>query len=336
MQRPKVATLTDVARMAGVSVTTASKAINGQNRISEQTRQRVLDVARQLSFTPNPLARSLLSGRSGTVALIIFDSLAQRFAMPTMLGAEAALTDIDLSMVTADARRDPKRFRELAELFSRRKVDGLIVLGDNNAASPVLPRSIALPAVYLYGDPETAGTIAHVPDDFGGGALLADHVLALGRRRIVHLTGPRDTRAVRERVAGIQQRMSAAGVELVRPVTFGEWSQRWGAAAAGELLASGTRFDAVICGSDQIAAGVVAFLTAAGRRVPEDVIVTGYDNWPVFALESDPPLTSVDMRLEDLGAVAVRDLFAIIDGTPVEAGVRTHPCELVVRQSSKA
>ena len=139
MERQRVATLTDVARMAGVSLTTASKAINGQARISEETRERVLAVARKLKYTPNPLARSLLSGRSGTVALITVDSLAQRFAMPTLLGAEAALTDIDLSLVVADARRDEKRFVELVELFSRRKVDGVIVLGDNNVPSPPVP-----------------------------------------------------------------------------------------------------------------------------------------------------------------------------------------------------
>ena len=96
-------------------MTTASKAINGQNKVSEETRARVLTAARELSFIPNPMARSLISGRSGTVGLIIVDSLAQRFVVPIMLGAEAALSEIDLSMITTDAHGDTARLRSLTD-----------------------------------------------------------------------------------------------------------------------------------------------------------------------------------------------------------------------------
>jgi LacI family transcriptional regulator len=92
--------------------------------------------------------------------------------------------------------------------------------------------------------------------------------------------------------------------------------------------------DAVVCGSDQLAAGVSAALREAGRRIPDDVAVTGHDNWAVFALEADPPLTTVDMNLEELGAAAVRDLFGLIDGKPVGRGVRLHTSTLVVREST--
>jgi LacI family transcriptional regulator len=90
----------------------------------------------------------------------------------------------------------------------------------------------------------------------------------------------------------------------------------------------------VVCGSDQLAAGVSAALREAGRRIPDDVAVTGHDNWAVFALEADPPLTTVDMNLEELGAAAVRDLFGLIDGKPVGRGVRLHTSTLVVREST--
>ena len=115
---------------------------------------------------------------------------------------------------------------------------------------------------------------------------------------------------------------------------YGPWSQRWGRAAVWQLLEATPDVDAIACGSDQIAAGVVDALLAGGRRVPEDVAVTGVDNWSVFALETEPPLTTVDLNLEAMGAGAVRDLFGIIDGEPVTGGIRRHPGDLVVRGST--
>ena len=317
-----------------MSLTTASKAINGQNRVSEETRARVLRAARELSFIPNPMARSLISGRSGTVGLIIIDSLSQRFAVPTMLGAEAALSEIDLSMITSDARGDLARLRSLAEMMRQRMVDGLIVVGDNNVLTPSITAEFQAPVVYVYGETGQARDIVHMPDDRDGGRLVLDHVVSLGRRRIAHLTGPRGTRAVMERARGIRASLRRHELTLAAPIGYGRWSQRDGRVAAEKLLAACPDVDAIICGSDQIASGVVDALAAAGRRIPEDVVITGYDNWVTFAQETDPPLTTVDMNLEALGAAAVRDLYGVIDGEAVGGGVRLHGCTLLVRGST--
>jgi LacI family transcriptional regulator len=334
MSPRRASTLTEVARRAGVSLTTASKAINGQNRVSEETRARVLKAARELSFTPNPMARSLISGRSGTVGLIIADSLSQRFVVPTMLGAEAALSEINLSMITSDARGDHARLRSLADMMRQRMVDGLIVVGDNNVLTPSISDEFNAPVVYIYGETGQPGDVVHVPDDRAGGRLALEHVIELGRRRIAHLTGPRGTRAVGERVKGIRAGLKQHELSLVAPISHGRWSQRVGRATAEELLAAQPDVDAIVCGSDQIASGVVEALVASGRRIPEDVVVTGYDNWVTFAQETDPPLTTIDMNLEALGAAAVRDLFGVIDGEAVGGGVRLHECTLVVRGST--
>jgi len=326
MSQRRASTLTEVARRAGVSLTTASKAINGQNRVSEATRE--------LSFIPNPMARSLISGRSGTVGLLIVDSLSHRFAVPTMLGAEAALSEINLSMITADARGEESRLRSLAEMMRQRMVDGLIVVGDNNVLTPSISAEFPAPIVYTYGETGQSSDIVHVPDDKAGGALALDHVVALGRRRIAHLTGPRGTRAVGERVKGIRAALRRHELSLVEPISYGRWSQRDGRTTAERLLAEHPDVDAIVCGSDQIASGVVDAVVAAGRRIPADVAITGYDNWVTFAQETDPPLTTVDMNLEALGAAAVRDLFGVIDQVAVGGGVRLHDCTLVVRGST--
>jgi LacI family transcriptional regulator len=336
MTTRRASTLTEVARRAGVSLTTASKAINGQNRVSEPTRARVLKAARELSYTPNPMARSLISGRSGTVGLIIVDSNSQRFVVPTMLGAEAALSEIDLTMITSDARGDLDRLRSIVGMMRQRKVDGVLVLGDNNDTTPAIGAELEAPVVYVYGETGHPRDVVHVPDDRDGGRLLAEHMAGLGRRRVAHLTGPRSARAVVERVKGVRAGLRQHGTPLAVPIGYGRWSQSWGRAAATALLADSPDVDAIICGSDQIASGVVEAVVDSGRRIPDDVAVSGYDNWNTFALETDPALTTIDMNLEVLGAAAVRDLFSVIDGVSVGGGVRVHDCTLVVRRSTDA
>jgi len=137
-----------------------------------------------------------------------------------------------------------------------------------------------------------------------------------------------------ERGKGVDEALRRGGIEPVRGVSHAPWSQRAGRAAAEELLAQAPDVDAIVCGSDQLAMGVAEAVRASGRSVPDDVAITGFDNWPVFALETDPPLTTVDMNLQTLGAAAVRDLFGMIDGEPVGGGVRLHACTLVVRGST--
>ncbi len=334
MTKRRPATLIEVAERAGVSLTTASKAINGKNRVSEATRARVMAAARELSFTPSPIARGLTGGRTSTVGLIVADSMTHRFAVPIMLGAEAALGEIDLSMITCDARGDRARSLELARMLAARKVDGMLIIGDNNAVTSSVTRQVDVPVVYVYGESDQPGDVVHMPDDAAGIGLAVDHLVAIGRRRIVHLTGPGHATAVAHRVAGLSARLGRHQLELAAPVRYGEWSQRWARATATTLLRQVMGIDAVLCGSDQIASGVLVALDELGLRVPGDVAVTGYDNWDVFALETEPQLSTVDMNLEPLGAAAARDLFTIIDGAEPRGGIRRHACELVIRGST--
>ena len=186
----------------------------------------------------------------------------------------------------------------------------------------------------MYGESDEPGDVVHMPDDDAGIGLVVDHLAAIGRRRIVHLTGPGPSTAVAHRVAGLSARLRRHQLELAAPVRYGEWSQRWARAAATALLQQVPDIDAVLGGSDQIASGVLVALDEMGLRVPDDVAVTGYDNWHVFALETEPQLTTVDMNLEALGAAAARDLFTIIDGARPRGGIRRHACELVIRGST--
>ena len=321
----RIATIRDVAALAGVSVGTASKALNDRGTLRAETRQRVREAAERLGFQANAAARTLNTGRTYTVGMITTDSIG-RFSIPLMLGAEDALGAGQMSVLLCDARDDPIREQYYLRTLLTRRVDGIIVTGRRAQARPPLGVGLPVPVVYAFVSSTDPADCSVVPDEAGGAAKALEHLLAIGRRRIVHVTGP-------EHHSSAQVRASAVADALIRPTLWGEWSEAWGRQAGAMLLAEGARFDAVFAGSDQIARGVVDTLRAAGRRVPEDVAVIGFDNWDVMVTASQPPLSSVDMDLEGLGSAAANLLLAAINGEPA-TGRHVRPCRLVLRGST--
>jgi len=319
-----------------VSIGTASKALNGQGKLREETRERVMRAAEQLGFAPNTLAQALLAGRSFTVGLITTDSFG-RFSIPVMLGAEDALATGQVSVFMCDTRDDPERERRYVEMLSARRVDGLIVTGRRIEPRPPVQALPGTPIVYAMTQPAGRGTepagvgAAVLPDDEDGGRAAAAHLLAIGRRRIAHIAGPERFLAARLRARGFAAAIAEAGVPPCGEVRFGEWTEPWGREAAGVLLAD--RPDAIFCGSDQIARGVADTLRAVGRRVPDDVAIVGFDNWLPMAMGALPPLTSVDPCLEEVGRVAATRLLAAIGGEQ-SGDVQRVPARLEIREST--
>lgn len=173
-------------------------------------------------------------------------------------------------------------------------------------------------------------------DDFAGAAAMANHLAALQQTHIAHLTGPKYAPAVQQRARGLTSTLEEHGLRLSSEICYGTWSQQWARQATRALLAADPATDAIVCGSDQLAAAVLEVVVATSRKVPDDVAITGYDNWAVFAEETDPALTTVDMELEHLGAAAVGDLFAMIGGARVGGATRYHEGSLVVGGSTGA
>jgi LacI family transcriptional regulator len=330
--RSQPATLSDVARLAGVSIATASKALNGRSQVRAETRQRVVEAAERLAFRPNQVARGLLAGRTGTVGLLTSD-LEGRFSIPILMGAEDAFGAGEVAVFLCDARGDAIREQHHVRALLGRRVDGLIVVGSRTDPRPSLGRELPVPVVYAYAPSEDPGDLSIVPDSVGAGRIAVDHLLACGRTRIAHITGDPGYAAAQERAEGARAALADAGLTLVGEPRFGAWSEGWGRAATGMLLDRHPDVDAVLCGSDQIARGVMDLLRERGRRVPEDVAVMGFDNWRVLTSASRPPLTSVDMNLEQVGRAAAHALFTAIAGTR-RSGVETLPCRVVIRGST--
>jgi LacI family transcriptional regulator len=324
--------ISDVARLAGVSVGTASKALNGRAGASEATRRRVRAAAEQLGFRPNAMARGLPSGRSFTVGLVTTDSFG-RFTIPIMLGAEDALGAGELAVLLCDTRDDPDREARYVEMLAARDVDGIIVTGRRTEPRPPLAGKPGCPVVYAFTPSSQAEDCSVIVDEVGGTQLAVGHLLAGGRRRLGVITGPRSHRSARVRASAARRAMRTAGASLVAPPRFGRWEEATGRQAAAELLAVAPELDGLVCGSDMIARGAIDGLRERGRTVPEDVAVVGFDNWEVMARSSRPPLTTIDMQLGELGRTAAELLREAIDGHP-RPGRRVLPCSLVVRDST--
>lgn len=328
---PRVPTVSDVAARAGVSAGTVSKALNGRGQLREDTRSRVRRAADELGFQPNVLARGLLAGRSYTVGVITTDSFG-RFTIPVMLGLEDTLDAGQLSVLLCDGRGDPSREQHYLDTLLQRRVDGIVVTGRRSDPRPPLGSDLPVPVVYVLGPSAAAGDTSVVFDDLQGGRLAVEHLLATGRHRVAQLTGPEHHLSARLRAQGATQALAAAGAPELG-VHWGVWSEAWGREGIERLRAGGVAFDAVFCGSDQIARGALDALREAGVGVPDDVAVIGFDNWTVMAEAARPALSTVDPGLTALGHQAATRLLEAIDGRP-GAGVHSTPCQLVVRDST--
>lgn len=326
-------TLRDVAKLAGVSVATASKALNGQPQVRAETRARVVRAAEQLSFSPNTLAQGLITQRSGTVGLLTSD-LEGRFSMPILMGAEDAFGIDEISVFLCDARGDNVRERHHLRALLSRRVDGLIVVGARPDARTSLGRDLSVPVVYAYSPSADPQDLSLVTDNVGGARMAIDHLVQYGRRRIAHITGDATYSAAQDRASGALARLAEHGLELAGDqVWFGSWSEAWGRGATRMLLQRCPGLDAIFAGSDEIARGVLDVLHQEKRAVPSQVAVIGFDNWNILAANARPPLSTIDLNLEQLGRLAAQRLFAAIDGD-VGSGVETVPCRLVTREST--
>lgn len=333
---PNPPTLADVARAAGVSVATASKALNGKAHVSSRAREAVAAAAAALRFTPNPFARALNHASTHTIGMLTRD-LDARFIIPILIGAEDAFGDGSLSVLLADARDNDARELQQLEALLTRRVDGVLVVGGSTNPRPPLSSKPDVPVVYVYAPSSDENDLSFEPDNELAGRLVAEHLLASGRTQIGFVNGDASFSAAQDRLRGVVATMDAQGLELVgNPAGFfGRWNDAWGRQGANRLLKQYPTVEAIIAGSDHIGRGVMEAVRESGRRVPDDVAVVGFDNWDVFVDGARPPLTSVDMRLQELGRLAAQALVDSIGGTARNGHIKSR-VELVTRGSSDA
>jgi len=335
--RPASPTLDEVAVLAGVSRATVSRVINDSPRVSPEAREAVRSAVAALRYVPNRMARSLVTRRTDTIALVLNEPNTQVFSDPffasIVRGVSATLADTDLNLVLLTAR-DEREQEKVGRYARQGHVDGVILMSvHSDDPLPDILTEAGVPLV-LCGRPFDGRQVAFVDaDNRGGGQEATEHLVRAGRRRIATVTGPLDMLAGVDRYAGYRGALRAAGHQLQPElVAEGDFTEAGGLRAMESLLARAPELDAVFVASDPMAVGVLRALRAAGRRVPDDVAVVGFDDAPV-AERCDPPLTTMAQPLADMTPLLTELLLRQIDGTgePAESHIcRTH----LVRRAS--
>jgi DNA-binding LacI/PurR family transcriptional regulator len=307
-------TLEVVAARAGVSRATASRALRGAANVSDEARTAVLEAARELSYTVNRAARSLVTRRSDTIAFVVAEDEHRMFGDPYFVGilrgahAETAGTGLQLLFVIASTPDDRAQFERYARAGH---VDGALLVSLHGADElPKRLEAIGVPTV-LNGRPFTGdcSLFSVDADNAGGGRAATALLIERGAQRIATITGPLDMAAGEDRLAGYRGALADAGRPVDdRLVAVGDFSVEGGARAMALLLDAVPDLDAVFAASDLTAHGALQTLAERGRRVPGDVAVVGFDDVRLAEL-AVPPLTTIRQPIEALGQTMARVLL---------------------------
>jgi LacI family transcriptional regulator len=332
-------TLEEIAKLSQVSRSTVSRVINNDPHVSAPTRERVMAVVQQLDYQPNAVARSLAAGRTQILGLIIPAGLANTFHDPFfpvfIRSVVATCSARDYSVMLWLAEPDDER-RLVNQVLRNGMLDGLIV------TTMHLPEEIVdallaagLPFVFAgrYTDRRIEASYVDVENRRGAQEAVT-HLLRLGCRRVAHITGPLDTTSAQDRLQGYKDALRSRGMRWAPElVAEGDFTESTGYFAMQTLLS--LDFDALFAANDLTAMGAIRALREAGRRVPEDVAVVGFDDIAVAA-SADPPLTTVRQPSDRMGAVATETLIDMIDHDDAFLHRVVLPTELVIRGSCGA
>jgi len=325
-------TIADVARLAGVSIATVSRVINGKTPVVDETARRVRTAIDELKYVPRTAARVLASHRTNTLGLLL-PEISGAFFSPLLRGIEAAAREAGFDLLihaTEDLSHMPGARRPLGE----HNTDGLLIFTDSLEDEEILRLyALGLPIVMMHQTLEGVPIPVVTVENKEGAAQIVSHLIEVhARRRIAFLRGPerQEDSAWRER--GYREALEQHGLEFDPDlIAYGGFEREAGAAAIHELLGRGVRFDAVFSGDDEAGLGALSALQASGRAVPGEVSVAGFDDLP-FAPFLTPALTTVRAPIEQVGREAVQQLIHLMRGEPA-APLTLLPTRIVLRNS---
>ncbi|NTY01009.1 LacI family DNA-binding transcriptional regulator [Deinococcus sp. JMULE3] len=328
-------TIRDIAREAGVSISTVSRALNGQVPVAPDKLQRVLDATRRLRYEPNAAAQGLVRGRSMTVGVLTQD-IASPFYSEVSRGIDAALAGSGYQPIFVNGHWAVQDEAAAITALTRRQVDALIVLGGRLSDGHLRDLHARLPLVVVGRRVPGLEAACLSVDNVQGAFLATTHLIQLGHRRIGHITGEQSQRDALDRLDGYRRALAAAGVPFDPALVFeGDFHEGSGILAVEHWLARATAFSAIFAANDQMAYGAGLGLYRRGLRVPEDVSLVGFDDLPgsQFTL---PPLTSVHHPAREMGELAARHLLTHLNDPAAPAGLPGLDITLSVRESVRA
>lgn len=322
-------TIHDVARRAQVSASTVSRALSASNLVRRATRERVLAAAKELGYQPNPAARSLITGRTGNIGIVVPD-MNNPFYTSVLRGVQARARQGGYAVFFADGEEDPGAEEALVRAMAR-QVDGVVMCAP--FASDLQLRQLAGVTSLTLLNRRVRDIPAVLMDSAGAMRQVVEHLAALGHRRIGYLNGPNSAWSNRERRRGLRAAATRTGVTIV---DFGPFEPKFEAGVQAVDLALAGGVSAMIAYNDLMALGVLSRLADRGVSVPHEMSVVGVDNL-LYAAVCAPPLTTVAMPMEAGGRAAVDLLLAGIDGAEDGAGIyRELTTNLIVRATTAA
>jgi LacI family transcriptional regulator len=329
-------TIADVARQAGVSKTTVSRVLNGKGELDEATAARVRRVIEELGYVPSARAVGLARGRSRVIGMLV-PSLTWPWMGEVLQGAVDVVESDGYGLLLFTCNRGDESMRQFASQVSAKAFDGLLVIEPEGTLDYIAGlHARGLPVVMI----DDRGTQPLFPSvgttNRAGGEAAGAHLLDLGRHRPLVVTGVNRFGCTRERLDGFAEAYADAGRPLDPAlVVEGDFTFDCGQQAVKRMIEAGVEFDAVFAHNDLSAAGAMQAVREAGRRVPEDVAVVGFDDLPLAAT-TQPPLTSVRQPLREMGEAAARMLLAHFDGAALPPSPTVIPTTFTVRGSTIA
>ncbi len=333
---PTRPTIYDVARAAGVSTATVSRALNGTGKIATATRAAIEQAVAELGYRPNTIARSLVTKSTQTIALMLPD-ITNPFYASLVEGIQQLALKRGYTMLLCTTGGDPQREEQYLNLLRGSQVAGALVDG-LVLPSERIARIVeeGFPIVCLDRDINSPLVPLVQVDNRLGAQLATEHLLALGHRVIGHVAGAPELRISEERAAGYAEALAAAGIDPDRRlVAPGGFTEEDGSDAARTLLDASPRMTAIFAANDLSALGAINAISATGRRVPDDVSVVGFDNLRLSAFMS-PPLTTIHQPAHEIASRATQILIDLTRGRDVRQMRYVFEPKLVVRASTAA
>lgn len=323
-------TIRDVARRAQLSVATVSRALNGFQNVSESAREKVATAAQQLGYVPHAGARSLSLAHTNALGVVL-PALHGEFFSEIVRGMDEVASRHGYFLLMTNVHRDAPG-SNLVLRAMRGRVDGLLLMAPHvNEQELVDALPQGLPTLLINTRAPSAQRPGIHLDNAAGAAMVGEHFLRAGRRKLVHITGPRGNIDAQER-ANTFAKVIASEPGATLEIVEGDFYEESGSRAVEQLLARGIEFDAIFAANDNMAIGALQALQSAGRRVPDDVLVAGFDDIPQAAHLG---LTTVRVQIAELGKRAITRLLAVLAGGEDNRD-ELHKPELVIRSTSQA
>jgi len=325
------ATIKDVAKAAGVSVASVSRALNGHDNVTADTRKRILHAADSLRYMPNGAARSLITRRTQTIGAVLPD-LHGGFFSELIRGMDAAARARGLHLLVSSSHGSASEVGVVLRTLLGR-VDGVLIMSphaDAHTLAANLPS--ALPSVLMNTRMRGSAYRSLSIDNHGGAYSMMQHLVRGGHRRIAFIGGPQHNFDADERLRGYTDAMAALLPKQAARILPGDFSEESGYRAGVAVADLDARPDAIFAANDMMAVGCLFALGELRIRVPQDIAVVGFDDIPI-ARYVNPPLTTMRVRIADMGRDALDQLADAIDGVTATRSRRELDCSLVIRQS---